>query len=45
MDIEDTAQCTDDYLDFGTSIVGENIDRNSQRFCGLMMRNTRRKFF
>ncbi|UXI19623.1 zinc finger protein [Sarcoptes scabiei] len=42
MDIEDTAQCTDDYLDFGTSIVGENIDRNSQRFCGLMMRNTRR---
>lgn len=49
MDIEDTAQCTDDYLDLGiTSIKPLNQTKQPQqqqgeRLCGLMLRNTRRK--
>ncbi|OTF78675.1 hypothetical protein BLA29_004400 [Euroglyphus maynei] len=53
MDIEDTAQCTDDYLDLGnTSIKPLNQTKQTQqpqqqqqgeRLCGLMLRNTRRK--
>lgn len=36
MDIEDTAQCTADYLDLGGG-------QPTERLCGLMLRNTKRK--
>lgn len=51
MDIEDTAQCTGDYLDLGiTSIQPLNQTtkqlrpqpQQGERLCGLMLRNTRR---
>ena len=35
MDIEDTPQCTADYLDLGGG--------QQERLCGLMLRNTKRK--
>ena len=35
MDIEDTPQCTADYLDLGGG--------QHERLCGLMLRNTKRK--